>query len=64
MLDPERYREHAAGCLKSAAEASDPYYRGIQVDLAASWIALAIEDETINAMIASWAIVAPVEATL
>jgi hypothetical protein len=64
MFDSERYRDHAADCLKSAAEASDPYYRRIQVDLAASWITLAIEDETINAMIASWAIVAPAEATL
>jgi hypothetical protein len=63
MLDSERYRGHAADCLKAATEAS-PWSRQMQLHMHALWIALAIEDETINAMIASWAIVAPTEVTL
>jgi hypothetical protein len=64
MLASERYRAHAADCLKAAGEDLEPHRRRLHLDLAASWLKLANQDDVVDRLIARWAIVAPAEATL
>ena len=55
MLDSERYRRHANDCLKVAANASvDSWSRRMHLSMCGAWLTLAIEDEKMNAMVASW----------
>jgi len=65
MLDSERYRRHADDCLKAATSASlDSWSRQMQLSMCSVWLTLAIEDEKMNAMVASWGAGTLTEATL
>jgi hypothetical protein len=54
MHDSRRYRDSAAECLLAAQEACQPYYRKLQLSMAASWLSLARQDEAIDNLLASW----------
>jgi hypothetical protein len=53
MNDAQRYRMNAAECL-SAAERSDPAYRGLTLAIAASWLSLARQQEAVDGLLAIW----------
>ena len=53
MHDSRRYRDSAAECLLASQDAHHPYYRGLFLSMAASWLSLAHQDEAID-MFASW----------
>jgi hypothetical protein len=53
MNDARRYRLNAAECL-SAAQTCAPPYRGLALDMATSWLALARQTETEDELIAIW----------
>jgi hypothetical protein len=63
MNDRRRYRLNAAECL-SAASTCHPHYRGHLFCIAACWLALAREEETIRDLFVSWGIAAPALETL
>jgi hypothetical protein len=50
MNDAQRYRANAAECL-SAAERCGPSYRGLTLEIAASWLALARHQETMDELV-------------
>jgi hypothetical protein len=54
MHDSRRYRDSAAECLLASQDAGQPYYRNLFLSMAASWLALAHQDETIDNLFASW----------
>jgi hypothetical protein len=54
MHDSRRYRDIAAECLLAAQEACQPYYRKLQLSMAASWLSLARQDKAIDSLFASW----------
>jgi hypothetical protein len=60
MSDAERYRHHAVDCLNAAKEASEPYCRRLHLALAASWLTLASQDDTVSELLSSWGIEATV----
>jgi hypothetical protein len=53
MNDARRYRLNAAECL-SAAKTCEPPYRGVTLDMATSWLALARQTEAEDELIAIW----------
>jgi hypothetical protein len=53
MNDARRYRVNAAECL-SAAETCGLHYRGLTLDIATSWLALARQAEAEDELVASW----------
>jgi hypothetical protein len=54
MNDRRRYRLNVAECL-SAASTCHPHYRGHLLCIAACWLALARQEETIRDLFMSWA---------
>jgi hypothetical protein len=64
MLKSQRYRDYATDCLLSALQTSEPYYRQLNLSLAASWVELANQDEAVSKLLSSWGVPAPTEATL
>jgi hypothetical protein len=54
MLDSRRYRRYAAECFLAARKASEPYYRQLNLSMAASWLSLAAQDEAMNRLFAIW----------
>jgi hypothetical protein len=54
MHDSRRYRDSAAECLLASRDAGQPYYRNLFLSMAASWLALAHQDEAIDNRFASW----------
>ena len=61
MHDSRRYRDIAAECLLAAQEACQPYYRNLQLSMAASWLSLARQDEAIDNLLASWDTANPIK---
>jgi hypothetical protein len=57
MNDPRRYRLNAAECL-SAASRCHPDYRDLLLSVAASWLALARQEETTRDLLVSWGMAA------
>jgi hypothetical protein len=53
MNDARRYRLNAAECL-SAAKTCAPPYRGLTLDMASSWLALARQIEAEDKLIPIW----------
>jgi hypothetical protein len=53
MNDARRYRLNAAECL-SAAQRCTPPYRGLALDMATSWLALAHQTEAEDELITIW----------
>jgi hypothetical protein len=53
MNDARRYRLNAAECL-SAAQTCTPPYRGLALDMATSWLALAHQTEAEDELITIW----------
>jgi hypothetical protein len=53
MNDARRYRVNAAECL-SAAETCGLHYRGLTLDIATSWLALARQAEAEDELVESW----------
>jgi hypothetical protein len=53
MNDARRYRVNAAECL-SAAKTCGLHYRGLTLDIANSWLALARQAEAEDELVASW----------
>jgi hypothetical protein len=53
MKDAQRYRMNAAECL-SAAERSEPPYRGLTLAIAASWLSLARQQKAMDELLAIW----------
>jgi hypothetical protein len=53
MNDARRYRLNAAECL-SASETCGPRYRGLTLDIATSWLALARQAEAEDELVAGW----------
>jgi hypothetical protein len=53
MEHARRYRFNAADCLL-AAKTCDPHRRSLLLSIAASWYALARQEELIGALLASW----------
>jgi hypothetical protein len=51
MNDAQRYRMNAAECL-SAAERCGPPYRGLTFAIAASWLSLERQQETVDELLA------------
>jgi hypothetical protein len=64
MLDSERYRGHASDCLKATVEASEPRFRRLHLDIAASWLNLANQDDAVSKLLTSWGVTSTTEATL
>jgi hypothetical protein len=62
MNDARRYRGNAAECLL-AAKTCEPSYRGLILSVASSWYALAVQDEAIDELLASWSMTAPANET-
>jgi hypothetical protein len=62
MHDSRRYRERATECLLAAQEACEPYHRKLELSMAASWLALARQDEATDNLLASWDTAEPVKA--
>jgi hypothetical protein len=60
MNDARRYRVNAAECLL-AAKTCEPFYRSGILAISAAWYALAIEDEEIDRLFATWSEPAPVQ---
>jgi hypothetical protein len=60
MNDARRYRMNAAECLL-AAKTCEPSYRSILLTISAAWYALAIQDEEIDRLLATWSEPAPVQ---
>ena len=58
--DARRYRVNAAECLL-AAKTCEPFYRSGILAISAAWYALAIEDEEIVSLFATWSEPAPVQ---
>jgi hypothetical protein len=54
MHDSRRYRDSAAECLLASQDAAQPYYRNLFLSMAASWLSLAHQDETVDNQFASW----------
>ena len=54
MHDSRRYRDSAAECLLASQDACQPYYRNLFLSMAASWLSLAHQDETMDNLFASW----------
>jgi hypothetical protein len=54
MLDSKRYLFNALECLSAAQAARDPYYRGLNLSLAVTWISFAREEEATAALLAGW----------
>ena len=52
MNDARRYRGNAVDCLLTAKACSD--YRNILVSIAATWHALARQDEAMDMLLESW----------
>jgi hypothetical protein len=50
MHDSRRYRDSAAECLLASQDAHHPYYRGLFLSMAASWLSLAHLDEKLSDM--------------
>jgi hypothetical protein len=64
MRDSRRYRDSAAECLLASQKAGQPYYsyyRNLFPSMAASWLPLAQQDETIDNLLASWDMAARVK---
>ena len=53
MIDVQRYRANAAECL-SAAERSAADFRGLTLAIAASWLSLARQQQTMDDLLAIW----------
>jgi hypothetical protein len=53
MNDARRYRVNAVECL-SAAKTCGSLYRGLTLDIATSWLALARQAEAEDELVASW----------
>jgi hypothetical protein len=51
------FRDSAAECLLASQDACQPYYRNLFLSMAASWLSLAHQDETIDNLLASWDLV-------
>jgi hypothetical protein len=64
VLVSERYRAYADDCLKAADAASDAYYRRLHLNLAASWLKLANQDDAVSTLLSSWGVTSITEATL
>jgi hypothetical protein len=62
MHDSRRYRDSAAECLLASQDTGQPYYRNLFLSMAASWLSLAHQDETIDNLFASWDMAVPVKA--
>ena len=60
MNDARRYRMNAAECLL-AAKTCEPSYRSILLTISAARYALAIQDEEIDRLLATWSELAPVQ---
>jgi hypothetical protein len=41
-------------CLLASQDAAQPYYRNLFLSMAASWLSLAHQDETIDNLFANW----------
>jgi hypothetical protein len=48
-----RSRDNAADCLLAAQEACEPYYRQLQLSMAASWLSLARQNEAMDNLLTS-----------
>jgi hypothetical protein len=48
-----RSRDNAANCLLAAQEAREPYYRQLQLSMAASWLSLARQNEAMDNLLMS-----------
>ncbi len=62
MNDARRYRGNAAECLL-AAKTCERSYRGLTIAIASSWYALALQDEAVDELLASWGMTAPAHET-
>jgi hypothetical protein len=62
MNQTRRYRWKAVECLL-AAKNCDLHYRNLTLAIAASWHALARQDEAIDELLASWSMTAPAHET-
>jgi hypothetical protein len=45
MHESQRYRFHAAECLRAAQQAPDHFHRKVRLSMALSWLSLARNDE-------------------
>jgi hypothetical protein len=61
MHDSKRYRSNSADCLMAAQDACQPGNRGIHLSMAASWLSLARQDETMDDLLASWEATKPIK---
>jgi hypothetical protein len=61
MHDAKRYRSNAADYLMAAQDACRPGNRGIHLSMAASWLALARQDEAMDDLLASWEAAKPIK---
>ena len=48
-----RSRKNATDCLLAAQEAREPYYRQLQLSMAASWLSLARQNEAMDDLLTS-----------
>ena len=56
--DARRYRANAAECF-SAAQRCEPSYRGLTLAIAATWTSLALQQETMDELLAIWSRASP-----